>query len=841
MRCPRSSLCIDGCRAVRALALVLAFGLCGCWRASTPAKARATAPGGAAVAEAKTEAASPTRRDPHLEAQVALWREWARGTAGDELKQDALKQLAWLKDPEGVKLCIQALKDPSGPIQATAAAALTEYGSPLADRAKPALFTLLETGGLSKPHAAWALVELRESSAFERALEAYRVSHLSVVQKLNGTIAFDPNKMAGVASLDQLAQLADDANDAVRQLVAVVLSRRAEPRFADVLIKLSQDPVFAVAQQAAPGLARLGDERSRDFLLKALAAADKEGRQRLLQSLRDASGTAGLVMALGSVSSDRTLAWYQTQYIFDLIEGNSDRGELGLNDPSGGDALAAFIDTNPHIHWQTRAALALAKIGDLRAVPTLARRLRMNPLELYSDDYDFEMLQKRDDNERVAAARMIADLGQLHPKEAAQLRGQAEDALIFWIHEMPFPHANGLRALSAIGSTKDLQALREWAKPTVPLPKEGQQPPMAQEWIIAQSALRYLGSVEDEQMWGWFEDALELRPKGVDLTMQSLLTGGTAMLGMSLRALGVGAAEGMAEWGNPKGFLPLLKYVERPEENEQSRLAACAALAWVATPTDRVTVSRKLEKHDRPGASDQFIQACLLETLITRPGVELGRELVKLIHPNTKPELRHQAARAIGKAGMTPEVEAQLFALMKDEVTRLDAALALIWGGSPFTAARTVGTLADSAPQVLEELQELWYRSFGYWSDEDLETGRIFRWVDNALGISHVRLNKTQQEWAIAHLMRQFHNLEFDNGPHSLTRVVLRGRLYRMARGKDAAKRVGAIRTLGAMREQGVLFALRDEPGEAGKLASEAYHELLNPKVFEGVRAIGAE
>jgi hypothetical protein len=84
-------------------------------------------------------------------------------------------------------------------------------------------------------------------------------------------------------------------------------------------------------------------------------------------------------------------------------------------------------------------------------------------------------------------------------------------------------------------------------------------------------------------------------------------------------------------------------------------------------------------------------------------------------------------------------------------------------------------------------------------------------------------------------LMRQLDNLVFDNGPHSFTRVVLRKRLYDVARGNDEAKRAGAIRTLAFMKEQGVLLALRDEQGPAGQLARDAYFELMNPKLVSGV------
>ena len=62
-----------------------------------------------------------------------------------------------------------------------------------------------------------------------------------------------------------------------------------------------------------------------------------------------------------------------------------------------------------------------------------------------------------------------------------------------------------------------------------------------------------------------------------------------------------------------------------------------------------------------------------------------------------------------------------------------------------------------------------------------------------------------------------------------------------MAKSSDAAKREGAIRTIEFMQEQGLLVALRDEEGPTGKLAREAYHRLLNPKVIAGMIKIDEE
>jgi HEAT repeat protein len=762
------------------------------------------------------------------EEQIPKWREFARSDKSELLRQEALKQLAWLKDPEGVDLAIGALKSPSQPVQSMAATALAEYGSPAADKAKNALLAALPTAGPgAKPQIAWALVVLGEARAFDPVMALYRQGHLSQVQRLGGGTAFDPELMVRLVSLDKLASLASDESPAVRQLVATVLSRNADPRWTPTLIKLVQDKDPEIARQAAPGLGKIGDESARAPLLAALKTGDKDSRKKYLEALRDGIGAEGLVLSLEAVSADDpNRAWFQKKQIFDMLQ--------KLADPRSGDALQKFIEGKPHIHWETRAATHMAEVGDLRAVPVLAQRLRMDPLKIYSDQSDYEMMLKRDDNERVVAARMIADLAVLHPDKRDWIREQAEDAVIFWIHELPSPHANGLRALAAMDSRKDIDALRKWANPNVPLPKEGQQPPMPEEWVIAQSALRYVGWLKDQPSWGVLEKSLRRRPPELDVTMDGLNQGGVAILGMALRAIGVGAADGFSQWGNPKAFRSLLDYIEDPKNNEQSRMSACAALAWVATKQDVFEIAKKIQEHNSLEKSDQFRRACLLESLIQRPIPGTSAALLELMTPESAVETRHQVARAIGKGGLDAEVEKRLFEMTSNEALLNDAALALILGGSPDIAARAVALYANKPKAALEDLSDLWYKTFGFWSDEDLEQGRIFNYVDNATAIARLELNKTAQEWATALLMRQFDNLDFDNGPHSFTRVVLRRRLYEMAKGEDAAKREGAIRTLKFMKEQGVLLALREEKGATGDLAQQAYFEIMNPKVLAG-------
>jgi hypothetical protein len=342
--------------------------------------------------------------------------------------------------------------------------------------------------------------------------------------------------------------------------------------------------------------------------------------------------------------------------------------------------------------------------------------------------------------------------------------------------------------------------------------------------------------MKDQASYAALEKSLKRRDPKLDVTMDGLMSGGLAILGMTLRAVGVGAAQGLSEWGDHKAVKPLFDYIEEPKENEQSRMEACSALAWTGNADDLVTVAKKIEKYSGGDPKDEFRRMCFLETLITRPVPGTAAAILELIKPGSAMGTRHQAARAIGKAGFDAGIEAKLFEMMKDEQLMVDATLALMLGGNTDTAARAVAMWSDKPKEALDELQDLWYKSFGYWSTEDLQHNHIFRFVDNAEAIAKVEIKDIPQGWASVLLTRQFDNLDFDNGPHSFTRVVLRKKLLEMAKGDDAVKRQASIRTLRFMKEQGVLLSLRDAPGETGKLASDAYHELMNPKVVQGVK-----
>jgi HEAT repeat protein len=715
--------------------------------------------------------------------QVEAWRKWAADDRVSELRAEALRQLTWANDKTALEHNIDALDSSDPAVRTTAAAALAMAGSDSVARARVALRDALAAASKKqRPAMVWALVELSDKRIAEQALEYHRKGAFDTVTALDGTPAFRIEKLARLLDLTWLFALSNAPEPGLRQVSAFGLSRNAAPAHAEVLSRLVSDEDTQVASEAAPGLAKIGNPAALAALHDALNKADKDRYQKMLEALRDRSGVAGLAAALPAstpASEATAIGQYRLQVIFDMMFSSESVG--WRYDGRVGQLLLAWIKTPRHPHWQTRVALTLGQMGDPRAVPLLARRLRQDPLRLYrcSSDNDFELRLCRDDNERVVAARLIADLAEIYPREAENMRVEAEDALMSWMHGQPSPHTNAMRALAKLGSKKDIKSLRAWANPTAKLPQEGDQPPMPEEWVIALGAQRYVGRLRDEPSFPGLLAALKRRPANIDISMDNLMQGGLAILGMSLLALAEGAANGLSEWGDNRAFLPLLMHAESPLENERSRTAACVALPWVANQADRSKIIDDIRTHSSADKRDEFLRNCLLEGLINRPQPGTANELFALFATEVNSVIRHQIARAIGKAGITREIEADLFAALQKPETSVDAALALMLGASPQAAARAVATVARSGSS-LDELSELWYRSFGYWTEEDIHFGRIFRWIDNAKAIGRVAAREGRYDFANLQLKKQFDDLYFDNGPHSLTRNVLRMRLLEL-------------------------------------------------------------
>ena len=761
--------------------------------------------------------------------QIPRWRKWADDEDEPRLQQEAFVHLSWFKDAQAIPAMIKGLTSIDHTVRGTAAMGLVNFGSPAADAGKPALLKALgEANSADRPQIAWALIALHEPSAFDPVMAEYRAGHLATVQRLDGFPAFDAEQLAALEPLDKWAAMAGDESDSVRQLVATTLSRNPDPRYTQALIKLVNDKQVEVAREAAVGLGKIGSEAATQPLVEALSRADKDSREKFLQALRDGIGTNGLVLALKTVQHTTPESEkFQTKQIFDMIK--------ELEDPRGGDALYAYIQGNPKPHWKYEAAMRMAEIGDVRAAELLGWRMQQDPLKLYND-VDWPEL-RRDDNERVYGSRMLADLAVAHPEKRDYLLKNAEAGVLFWVDpdNKPQPHANGMRFLAAVGSTRALPLLERWSDPKDKLPSDGAQPPFPETWATTQSALRYLGWTKDPgRGWQILEKQLHRRNKKLDVSWDSLMQGGLTIVGMTLRALGVGAADGFAQWGDARAFDDLVKYAEDPMENEQARMEACFAIAWVATDDQMKSVVKKIHDNTKTDAKSNFQRQCYLETVVHHPVPDATAGLIDLLSPTVPDmEVRHQVARAIGMGGITQNMVKPIFDKLDDVSLKADAALALILGADADTAARAIATYNDPGQpaEAIEELKDVYNKTFGYWSDHNYDAGDIARWVANAQAISHVKVRDALQDWPRIILGRNLvESVEIDNGPHSMTRVQLRLKLLADAKGTNEVKRVDAIAILKFIKEKGVLMALRSEPGALGELARQAFFEVMFPK-----------
>jgi hypothetical protein len=242
-------------------------------------------------------------------------------------------------------------------------------------------------------------------------------------------------------------------------------------------------------------------------------------------------------------------------------------------------------------------------------------------------------------------------------------------------------------------------------------------------------------------------------------------------------------------------------------------------------------VVKKVHQFNKPDPKNAFITKCYLETLIHKPVPSATAGLMDLLKPEIDMEARHQAARAIGFGGLTSVVRPELEKQLTDVNTRADATLALLIGGSPDDAMRALQSYDDARPEAIEELKIIYNQTFGYWSDHNYEVGDVARWIANAEACRHVKVHGALQDWPSLILSRAIQGIEYDNGPHSLTRVQFRHRLMADALGSNDQKRVQAVDILKFMKEKGVLMALRNEKGPVGPLAKQAFFEVMNPKL----------
>jgi hypothetical protein len=130
----------------------------------------------------------------------------------------------------------------------------------------------------------------------------------------------------------------------------------------------------------------------------------------------------------------------------------------------------------------------------------------------------------------------------------------------------------------------------------------------------------------------------------------------------------------------------------------------------------------------------------------------------------------------------------------------------------------SIAQLKDSVASALGDLKL---------STDDVANGTLFRYVENADAVAAVLLGREPQSFVRVLLANALQSLVYDNGPRTVTRVVLNDQLRRVARGTDARFARLAIRTFTLLNERGHLLALSRGKGPLADAARDAYHALL--------------
>lgn len=759
--------------------------------------------------------------------QEAIWQTWAREQSTDDRQRVALSILARRSSPADVPMILEAFKRGTPKIRRAALRALLVFGPELGPGTREQLWTAVQQApGSATPELIWALVVAQDARVYEVALRAYRGGQLTSVETFDHTDAYDP-ALIGLLDLKRTLTLAQDRDPKLRLLVAQACSRAAQTECTPWLLRLVRDPAPEVSAAAAPGLVKIGSDEAQAALTQALRGANDQHRVRLLNALRDEAGLPGLVAALDSVSPEPELAHAHTAQIFELLLAGRYLAYQTALDPRGADALDEYMQHTPQLYGRTWAALTLAKLGDLRALPALAARLRLTPDKAYPGNSKFEQEARRGDDERVHAANMLGELADAYPEHLSEIRRASEDALMSWLQQPRYWHPSAVRALAKMRSSKIMPKLRTWANLNAPLPKltDDLLAMSRYDWSYKAESLHALGIAHDSFSLMLLQTTLHRRPKSLNLTTDGLSANPNHPLAMVLRLLDSGAVSGLAELGDPRGADSLIDFADSPLENESTRVEACRGLAWAASEQQLTKVLERL-KTLRSGENTLDARfGCFLETFAQRAASNFKPELLTLFEALIQASDITSAflvAQALGRIGISETDESRLLALAtRSDRGALPAALALLVGARPELAQwAALGLLGRTEAQV-QELKDAYVQNARYLSAEDLRNGTLVRWVTNGFAVEQAGVAATH--WLRVALTLRIGNLYPLYVPHAISALRFRTSLYQAALEGNA----GAIEALVTAGEGGALLAAREAPGPNSYLAYRGYLRLL--------------
>ncbi len=814
-----------------------------------------------------------------VEAQEKAWRKVLDAKDSDErMKQEAIFQLARLRDPESADRFVKMLADATD--EATIrvlAMALLEYPVDKVAGAKGALekdFDKRTTA--NEPQITAALVYIRDKDYFAKIVDVYKKDVMNSAKRVDGSAAFDPTDLAKLTDRATFRALAKDPNPGVRQLVAVVLSDKPEKEDLDTLVALLNDKEIEVSSAASVGIALLNDPSATKVLIEKLEAAEKtdneQARMRYIDALRNGIGGAGLTYALKVVPQTPDMESRGRYIMTELRE---------LADPQAAQAYKEYLadKTNPP-HYRSQIALALADIGDPDAVPYLAERLDEKGIgwqctppakdclcnnKLPASDaclssnlgwtrqapVDADPVTFR---EHQFAAQDIGDLALLYPDKKEAFLQVSGDHLKKFNSWFPSPWLQPVRALAYMGDKETLDWSKKFSK-EFKLPPEDQVNPSTElsmrENTFA-TATRYVGYAGDDAMIDTLTKYLK-RPKTakgdeIYLEQSEMEIAKNPTFREALLFTAQAATDGLAEWGPKAGKATkaILELIQDKHHGIFPRLMAGRTLGMIASPQDLADALKQAK-----GWADSDARVAVLMGVQHRATPEMSAAAMELIAPATDGStlaVDRWAARVIGWGG-TKGLEDKLLKMMDDDATRPFAVLAIVLGGDEDLVRRGLATFDEKAraknkwEAELQTIRADYLDSFESrpLTPDDVDSGRLYRFVRNAeimrrLGSSDsgglTGTGGSSHDWAAGHLATGLRHLDMNaTVPGGMDRLMLRVKLIKAAKTGDDATKTGAIQVLEFLKEQGVVMSLRNEAGATGELARRAFFELRNPEV----------
>jgi HEAT repeat protein len=689
------------------------------------------------------EEAGKLKGEPMLE---ALRNGFAQ-SEHDDVKERILLNLGAFKDTKSVPLMIQALDTP-GIVRRSAARALAHIGSPGADAAKPKLLEVLpKTDARDRAQVVWALAVLKEPAAVPDILSEFTMGRLQNLEDLDKKSAFDPKVIVEVVGPQKLAsdELLKHKDKSVRTLVAASLSESATPEAVDPLIKLLNDSDPEVVRAAAAGLGRSGDPRGSGPLF-ALLQRTPSMRQSVLDAISKSTSAPGIAKLLDSTDSVDL-----KRSLVSLLK--------DTHDPRVIETFAKLLG-DADVDIKQTSAMAMAELGDARAVPTL--------LELSKS------------TDRTTALDALDALALVAKPEVA-------DALIPMLKDNPGRKANLIKAIGKSGS--------KTAGAVIAKELEGDD---------IEAAAFALGDLKYEPTYKKLLDSIK-RPKDVDFSKPSIPTEEIVRdREIAIRALG--------RYGKPDAIPALATIIEDGTDSAKLRAIAGAVLGQIA---DQKALAEIIAKAKTAGL-DEATRTFYVQGLWQADAQALSGQLAELLQPSVPAEVRRSAALAMGYAA-DPANDQLLLDLLKNPEIKRDASFAVVLGGSP-AAAEELYLLITKDRELREVLQDFLMADdsdfFNLITARQFENGQVFRRLKVAdilrNGKGEITFSYPWQQ-AIARLKSGW------NGPGGLQARQIRAEMFKALRGQEPEKRRIAAEALGAMGERGLLLASRDEagPGQA--------------------------